>query len=303
MPAAAQPKPASLPLPGGRAGASVRLQPLLTGTSYGPPAYFERPPGRTATLRALGVGVKKSEYLPIPIVAFLVEHPEAGPILIDTGLHPSVAVDSKQNLGRLGAAFLGRVDMESSDAVPAQLRARDIEPSDVQLVLMTHFHIDHASAMSEFPGATFVFSSREWEAANRPRGDLRGYHRAQFDHAFDYRTLDLEGTAVGSFATFGRAFDLLGDGSIWAVYTPGHTHGHVSFVLRLGEDREALIAGDAAYTRRTIDEGLRPWHLEDEHRFGRSLREIQLYAEHNPAALVVPGHDMTAWRELDAVYA
>jgi hypothetical protein len=42
--------------------------------------------------------------------------------------------------------------------------------------------------------------------------------------------------------------------------------------------------------------------MDDEHRFRRSLREIQLYVEQNPDALVIPGHDMPAWRRLDAVY-
>ena len=164
---------------------------------------------------------------------------------------------------------------------------------------MTHLHIDHASAMSEFPNATFVFSAREWEAATEARNWQHGYRTRQFDHGFDYRTLDFEGAAGSdSYATFGRAFDLLGDGSIRAVYTPGHTHGHMSVVLRLAGEREALVAGDAIYTRHALETGHRPFRIEDEHLFGRSLREIQLYAEQTPDALVIPGHDMGAWREL-----
>jgi glyoxylase-like metal-dependent hydrolase (beta-lactamase superfamily II) len=62
------------------------------------------------------------------------------------------------------------------------------------------------------------------------------------------------------------------------------------------------VAGDAIYTRRALETGHLPFRIEDEHFFGRSLREIQLYAENAPDALVIPGHDMAAWRELDAVY-
>jgi glyoxylase-like metal-dependent hydrolase (beta-lactamase superfamily II) len=76
----------------------------------------------------------------------------------------------------------------------------------------------------------------------------------------------------------------------------------MSVVLRLAEGREALLVGDAAYTRRTIDAGLRPWRVEDEHLYGRSLRELQIYVEQNPDALVIPGHDMAEWRKLAAVY-
>jgi N-acyl homoserine lactone hydrolase len=301
MATAAEPLPASLPLPGGSPGAAVKLHPLLTGVSKGPPAYFHREPGRLAPLHALGVGVAKDDMVDVPIVAFLVEHPSAGAILIDTGLHPSAAVDPKQNLGQVGARVFPGLRMEPSDAVSAQLRARGIEHGDVRLVVMTHLHIDHASAMSEFPEATFVFTKAEWEAAGEPRGWLRGYRSQQFDHAFDYRLLDFEASDVDSYATFGRSIDLLGDASIRAVYTPGHTRGHMSVILRL-HDREALVAGDAIYTQRTLREGIFPAKVEDAHRFGRSLKEIQLYAETRPDALVIPGHDMAFWKTLDAVY-
>jgi glyoxylase-like metal-dependent hydrolase (beta-lactamase superfamily II) len=303
MATAAEPQAAVLPLPGGQDGATVRLHPLLSGKAKGPPAWIHREEGRLAKLHALGIRVPKSDFLDIPIVAFLVEHPSAGAVLIDTGLHPSCAVDPKQNLGRVGTLAFPGLEMDPKQAVAEQLRVRGIQPGDVKLVVMTHLHIDHASAMSEFPNATFVFSAREWQAATEPRNWQHGYRTRQFDHGFDYRTLDFEGAAgTDSYATFGRAFDLLGDGSIRAVYTPGHTHGHMSVVLRLGGDREALVAGDAIYTRRALETGHLPFRIEDEHFFGRSLREIQLYAENAPDALVIPGHDMAAWRELDAVY-
>ena len=255
-----------------------------------------------ATLHALGIGVPDNGKVDIPIVAFLVEHPGAGNVLIDTGFHPSVAVDPSQNLGRLlGRAF--HPDMKASDAVPSQLRARGFEPAQIGTVVMTHLHADHASAISEFPGAKFVVSAQEWEAATSvSRPSLHGYVRRHFDHAFDFRTIDFEnGPDVDSFATFGRGVDLFGDGSVRCVYTPGHTLGHMSVIVRL-KGREALVAADAIYTRRTLRESALPWRVEDGHLFGRSLREIQIYAEQTPDALIIPGHDIEAWLELEPVY-
>jgi N-acyl homoserine lactone hydrolase len=85
------------------------------------------------------------------------------------------------------------------------------------------------------------------------------------------------------------------------VSTPGHTPGHVSVVLQVA-GREALIAGDAIYTMRTLTDSALPNKMADEHVFRRSLREIQLYAEQTPNALIVPGHDMSAWNALAPVY-
>lgn len=300
MATAAEPRPASLPLPGGTAGATVRLHPLLCATMIGPPAMFHREEGRLAALKATGLRVPRERWVQVPVIAFLVEHPSAGPLLVDTGFHPSVAVDPKQAMGRLGGLLFKDVRMDADDSVAGQLRSRGIDPQAIETVVMTHLHSDHASGIAEFPDARFVVSAQEWEAASKGR-EIDGYLRRQFDHAFDYRLVDLAGTTAGSFATFGRSLDLFGDGSVRLVFTPGHTHGHCAVVLRL-DGREALICGDAAYTMRTIEESHLPFKMADEHRFVRSLREIQLYIEQTPDAVVIPGHDMAAWRRLDSVY-
>jgi N-acyl homoserine lactone hydrolase len=296
----AEARPAELPLPGGRAGATVRIHPLLTGSMLGPPAWFLREEGRLARLRALGIGVPEERWIRLPIPAFLVQHPGAGPFLVDTGFHPSVATDPKQSL-RIGARIYKGIEMSGEQAVPAQLRARGIDPVAIRLVVMTHMHLDHASGISEFPDATFVLSEPEWEAAT-DGGQLRGYVKRQFNYAFDYRTLDFESGQADSFASFGRSLDLFGDESVRLVFTPGHTHGHMSLVLRLAA-REALIAGDAIYTLKTLRDSHLPAVMADEHLFRRSLKEIQLYAEATPSALIVPGHDWEAWQGLDPVYA
>jgi glyoxylase-like metal-dependent hydrolase (beta-lactamase superfamily II) len=296
----AEAQPAKLPLAGGREGATVRLQPLMTGELPGAPAWFEREDGRLAGLHAFGLHVDRSEFLRIPVPAFLVEHPGAGAILIDTGLHPSVAVDPKQNFGRVLAFNYRGLKMNAEQAVPAQLRARGLDAADVGVVLITHMHVDHASAISEFPGATFVVSKQEWDRL--PDGKVtEGYVKSQFDFGFDYRTIDFDARETESFASFGRSFDLFGDGSVRAVFTPGHTHGHTSYVLRL-RGREVLIAADAIYTARTLNESVLPYRMADEHHFRRSLKEIQRYREQTPGALIVPGHDWASFSALDPVY-
>ncbi len=300
MTAASEPRKASLPLPGGRADATVRLHPLSVARMRTPPAALHRESGRLAGAKALGVRVPEEKWVDVPVVAFLVEHPGAGPILVDTGLHPSAAVDPTDAMGRFATTLFKDVRMEQGQAVPDQLRARGLDPAGVGTVVMTHLHPDHAGAISEFPAATFVLSDLEWEAA-ADAGPLDAYNKRLFDHAFDYRLLDFDSAESDSFASFGRSFDLFGDGSVRLVFTPGHTRGHLSVVLRL-RDREALLCGDAAYTRSTIDEMRLPYRMEDEHRFRRSLREIGLFIEQTPDALIVPGHDERSLLLLDSTY-
>jgi N-acyl homoserine lactone hydrolase len=296
----AEPRPAQLPLPGGREGATVRLHPLLSGEMRAPPGLFDKPSGRFVRLRGLEVGRSRRNWIWVPIPVFLLEHPGAGPVLVDTGLHPSVAIDPAQNLGRIGN-LIYNVRMEPEQALHAQLRARSVDPAGIRVVVMTHLHTDHASGVSEFPDATFVVDRREWDSAIEPRGLARGYRAKQFDFGFDWRAIDYSAAEVDSYATFGGSVDLFGDGSVRLLSTPGHTLGHQSVLLRL-RGREALLCGDAAYMRRTIEDDVQPLLAHDEHLFRRSLREIRRFVQQTPGLVVVPGHDADEWPKLEPVY-
>jgi glyoxylase-like metal-dependent hydrolase (beta-lactamase superfamily II) len=233
------------------------------------------------------------------VPAFLVRHPAAGALLIDTGFHPSVAADPKRNLGPV-AGRVQRIRMDERQAVARQLEQRQIAPRTIKLVVMTHLHFDHASAISEFPEAVFLVDRREWDAASHG-GVREGYNPRHFDHAFEWRALDFDSREIDSFASFGRAADLFGDGSVRILSTPGHTLGHVSVLLRL-RDRELLIAGDAIYSRASLKEDLEPLFCADRHLYRRSRAELRRYVDATPSAVVVPGHDPDAWPTLATRY-
>ena len=81
---------------------------------------------------------------------------------------------------------------------------------------------------------------------------LQGYRPAHYDFVFDYRTIDFQRGTVNSYATFGRTFDLFGDGSVRLAYTPGHTAGHMCVIARLAQ-RDFVIGGDCVYTYRQLE--------------------------------------------------
>jgi len=282
-------------------GATVAVEPLIAGHVDFPRAAMVDQGGSFKTLRLARAisSPKQAETVPVP--AFLIHHPSAGPVLVDTGLHPSIATDGGENFGGLANRF-GRPSLEPGEDVPSQLRARGIEPRQVPTVVMTHLHLDHASAMSAFPDSTFVFSAAEWQdAAHGSKPSLNGYRRAHFDLAFDYRTVDFDGEGVASYATFGRTFDLFGDGSVRLAYTPGHSAGHTSMILRLPR-RDFVVVGDAAYDWEQFEGRAEPLMIADEHNWRRSLRELQAYRRTYPYALMVPGHDPEFWEKLEPRY-
>ena len=114
-------------------------------------------------MRAVGFGSSPDSWESRPVPAFLVRHPSAGNILIDTGLHPSVvrgipatsSADSPPGTTRSRRARTSSPNCASEDWLPRTSR----------FVVLTHLHEDHASGIEAFPDARFVFSATEWEGA------------------------------------------------------------------------------------------------------------------------------------------
>jgi N-acyl homoserine lactone hydrolase len=298
----AEPKPLIEPLAGGTRGATVTVRPLSGGEVQFPAASFERPGGPFESLKTTGLFTSREKgWKWVPCPAFLLTHPGAGSILVDTSLHSSVAAEPRENFGRL-AAWVARPRIEPGRDLPSQLRELGADPRSISLVVMTHLHIDHASGISEFPSSTFVLSRTEWTTATTgSRPLLRGYRPQHYDNVFDYRLVDFDGERVDSYASFGSAFDLFGDGSVRLVFTPGHTLGHMSVIARL-RDRDFVIAGDAVYTMRQLEGGPGQPRPQDPHLWRRSLQELQLFHRQYPQAVISPGHDAAHWASLDAEY-
>ncbi len=295
-------KPLHEPLAGGSQGATVAIEPIVAGHVTWSRSLMESPGGRFLKLKLLRALLTGQPAMTIPIPAFLIRHPGAGAILVDTGLHPSIATDAEENFGRLGAR-LGHPALEPGEDVPAQLRKRGLDPGEIPVVVMTHMHIDHTSAISEFPQSTFVVSETEWAAATTGAGPLlNGYRRTHIDYAFDYRTIDFDRSGIDSYATFGRTFDLFGDGSVRLASTPGHSAGHISVIARLKE-RDFVIGGDAMYTYRQLEgEAPLPPRPSDAHNLRRSLQELRLFHREFPHAVITPGHDPEFYEKLDQRY-
>jgi N-acyl homoserine lactone hydrolase len=295
-------QPLHEPLAGGTPGATVVVEPIIAGHVDFPQAMMVSPGGPFLTLKLLRALLGRRPANVIPVPTFLIRHPSAGAILVDTGLHPSVATDAKENFGSLGNR-IGGPSLKAGEDAPAQLRERGLDPNEVPVVVMTHLHSDHSSAISEFPNSTFVVSEPEWRAAavgSQPT--LNGYRRPHFDYAFDYRTVDFDRAGIDSYASFGRCFDLFGDGSIHLAFTPGHSAGHISVVCRLEQD-DFVIGGDAMYMWGQLDGDLAmPPRPFDAHNFRRSLQELRLFHSQLPAATITPGHDPEFYSRIQARY-
>ena len=231
-----------------------------------------------------------------PVPAHLIETDDAL-VLVDTGWHETIRHDPVNALNRLALTmYQGR--QQPGQELPSQLERLGYELQDLTHVVMTHLHSDHASGLAYLRGldVPVVLGPSEWREANRNPAYIRHHFRLPLA----YR--DAEYGTLRGVPGFDAAHDLLGDGRILLLPTPGHTSGHQSVLVR--SDQEVLLTADVAYDRDALALGLLPGSLSAPKAARASFAAIRTFVDARPEAIVQFGHDPATFaatrRSLDA---
>jgi N-acyl homoserine lactone hydrolase len=200
-----------------------------------------------------------------PVPAYLIET-ESERILVDTGLHPGAVRDIASHYGPQAAFMALEQERDLSELVDVTTLTR---------IVLTHLHFDHAGGLALLPAKVPIFiQRREWEGGREERTIRRNFFYPR-DYALEGRRLEL----------LDGDHDLLGDGSVRLLLTPGHTPGHQS--VRVGE--RLVLGADVAHFAATLDDRRFPSFADDfeaQDRSAEQLRDLR-----DAGANVVPGHD------------
>jgi N-acyl homoserine lactone hydrolase len=89
---------------------------------------------------------------------------------------------------------------------------------------------------------------------------------------------------------FEGVIDVFGDGSLFAILTPGHSAGHVSYLARTTTG-PVLMTGDVCHTRWGWEHGVEPGsYLRDRDGSRKSLFALKALSERHPKMTVALGH-------------
>jgi N-acyl homoserine lactone hydrolase len=202
-----------------------------------------------------------------PIPAYVIETAEER-ILVDTGLHPGAAEDPAHHYGAPDALAMFQLELEASVG-------EQIDLATITRVVMTHLHFDHAGALALLPPSVPVFvQRREWEGGHDEAAIARNF----------YLPADYDPVA-GQVVLVDGDHDLLGDGSVELLLTPGHTPGHQS--VRVGE--RLVIGGDVSHYASGLDDHRFPLFADDHAAQAASAERLR--ALRDAGAVVRPGHD------------
>ena len=222
----------------------------------------------------------RSARIEVPVSTYLITHSE-GTVLVDTGWHTDVRTDQRSHLGRFAHSIF-RARLPPGMAVQEQLDQRGLSPEDLDLVVLSHLHADHASGLEHVADARkIVVSEPEWAAR-----ETMGYISSM------WAGIDVEPVALEriGFGPTGRGRDLFGDGSVILVYTPGHSPGHLSILVDSGVGW-VLLAGDVGYASRSWEDGILPGVTTNDHEATRSLTWLREFSKREDCIVAVANHD------------
>jgi len=170
--------------------------------------------------------------IPLAMRCLLVKTPEAW-VLVDTGLGNK---ENEKFRDIYGVDNAGR-----PTCLEDSLRRLGVEPADIDVVINTHLHFDHAggntlrmpdgSLRAAFPNARYVIRRGEWEFAHRDNERVRAsYLQDNFNLlAAEDRVqwVDVDGEVVPGVSV---------------LHSPGHTPHHQSVLVRAGEETICFVA-------------------------------------------------------------
>jgi N-acyl homoserine lactone hydrolase len=231
----------------------VKIERLDVGWFTAPAGIFRKDDDLDRTIR-------------YPVPAYVIET-ETERVLIDTGLNPAAIADPGAYYDRPDVFAVTTLEQDRSIA-------EQIDVDTLTRVVLTHLHWDHVGGLRRIPASVPVVVQRsEWQAGHDDAAVQRNFFLPR-DYAEDSREVIL----------IDGDHDLLGDGSIELLLTPGHTPGHQS--VRIGN---LVLGADVTHFESGLDDHRFPMFADDHEQQGRSADRLR--AMRDAGLTVIPGHD------------
>ncbi len=155
----------------------------------------------------------------------------------------------------------------------AALANRGLTTNDIDTIVVTHAHWDHAQNLDIFPEAEILIHPLERKYAAKP-------------HVNDWATPAWSGAMIEhqrKITEVDEGYEI--EPGVSILYTPGHSPGSICVGVDLG-DRFAVVSGDVLHYSRAALTKKNPVVFWSEEEASRSIHRITEIAD-----VIYPGHD------------
>lgn len=236
--------------------------------------------GRPISLTVLDYGLFKvhANGRVIGICGFVIRTDRDETVLVDTGFPAKYAHDIAASAAEDRLGTFGEVLALTPENLPAaQLARMGLAPKDIDLLVITHTHIDHVGGIADFPDAPIVIAAAE-RALERPL-----YWGAVRPLAWPERTY----VTIDADAALAPGLTLL--------LSPGHAPGQLALLVELPETGPVLVTGDAISRPAEVEEGFAD--AADPASARASAARLLRIAEERQA-FIIYGHSPEQWGDL-----
>ena len=260
---------------------------------------------KTRQVEGVGQGIRRRLNMlldrewtkPLPIYAFVIEHPEAV-IVVDTGETARASDPGYYPAWHPFYRYGIREWVEPEDEIGPQLTRLGIRPRDVRTVVLTHLHSDHAGGLHHFAGNEILASRRDLEVASGLLGRMRGYPNNRYPTWFDPTPVDL---APDPYGPFPESLKLTKAGDVTIVPVHGHTPGQIGVIVE-EDDHAVFLAGDSSYTQELMLRGVVDGPSPDDRTARLTHQRIRAFTDETPTVYLVAHDPDTAARLAERRY-
>lgn len=240
----------------------------------------------------------------LPINVFVIEHQD-GLVLFDTGQDRASVTDPDYFPGgplRILYDRLARFEIGPNDTLPESLKAIDYSIEDVTHAVISHLHQDHIGGLPHLAHATIVTSRTEQDQLKSRFAEVNGVLRRHIDlPGLSWRPIDFEPMSDQELKPFDRGFDLMGDGTMILLPTPGHTPGSLSMLVRHGDTASLLMVGDLTYDAAAMERDRIVPGVGSARQLRESTDRVLALKRRHPDLQILGAHDPAAARLLTEV--
>lgn len=234
-----------------------------------------------ATLDAPNAPNEMHEF---PIYTVFIDHPDAK-ILFDTACNPNAMGENGRWISATQKAFPYFAD--ESCHLPNRLEQIGVDPKEVDFVVASHLHLDHAGCLEYFTNATIIVHDDELSGA------MKTYARNQQAGAYIWADIDAWIKSNLTWRTVSKEDDNLKlvEGVRVLNYGSGHAWGLIGLEIESSELGTIILASDAIYTKESMGTPFKPpGILYDSIGWTKSVEKIKRLADEKNAQIWF-GHD------------